>query len=242
MEINANCERRKTMKRLSFISLILVAQVTLFAQLKYHVSTDSSVYHYGDSIHVTITASNIRSVPDTLWLSDCDVEYIIDNFNLSGHRPCSLAITDYVVMPHDSITWNYLPPYPVNSSTLTIGRHAVVGEFYGYGLSDTLWVTVDQFTAVKEEENGPQDYALEDNYPDPFNPLTTIEYRLPVSSFVTLKIYDVLGREIATLVNERHNAGTYSVVFNAASLPSGVYFDQLEAGTFSKTKKILLLK
>ena len=88
----------------------------------------------------------------------------------------------------------------------------------------------------------PRTYNLYQNYPNPFNPSTFIDYQLPASVFVTLKVFDVLGREIETLVNEHQNAGKHSVQFNAAKLPSGVYFYKLEAGNYNNTKKLLLLK
>ncbi|HSW56269.1 MAG TPA: T9SS type A sorting domain-containing protein [Ignavibacteriaceae bacterium] len=92
-------------------------------------------------------------------------------------------------------------------------------------------------------------FKLEQNYPNPFNPITSIQYAigsLPDGKagrqFVTLKVYDLLGREIATLVNEEKPAGEYEVEFNGSTLPSGIYFYQLKAGEFSETKKMLLLK
>jgi hypothetical protein len=88
----------------------------------------------------------------------------------------------------------------------------------------------------------PEHFSLEQNYPNPFNPSTTIRYQLPVNGFVTLKVYDVLGREVKTLVSERENAGIHVVGFNATNLPSGVYFYRLQAGTYHDTKKLLLLK
>ena len=92
------------------------------------------------------------------------------------------------------------------------------------------------------EKNIPTVFSLEQNYPNPFNPSTVISYQLPVSGDVTLKVYDILGNEIAILVNEYKTAGKYEVEFNASSLPSGVYFYQLKAGEFRKTKKMVLLK
>jgi len=85
-------------------------------------------------------------------------------------------------------------------------------------------------------------YHLYQNYPNPFNPSTLIIYHLPASDFVTLKVFDVLGKEVETLVNERQNAGKHSVLFNAADLPSGVYFYKIEVGSYRNTKKFLLLK
>ena len=90
--------------------------------------------------------------------------------------------------------------------------------------------------------NLPKAFALYQNYPNPFNPSTTIHYEIPNSGLVTLKIYDVLGRESATLVNEYKTIGKYDVKFNAANLSSGVYFYQLREGNFTAVKKLLLLK
>lgn len=87
-----------------------------------------------------------------------------------------------------------------------------------------------------------QEYQLEQNYPNPFNPTTNITFVLPKAETVSLKVYDVLGREVATLVNERRDAGVYTVPFNAANLASGVYFYKLQAGSFSQTRKMMLVK
>jgi hypothetical protein len=85
-------------------------------------------------------------------------------------------------------------------------------------------------------------YSLEQNYPNPFNPVTTIKYTIPKCGLVQLKIYDILGREVAQLVNEEKSSGTYEVKFNAASLSSGIYFYRIVSGNFSQTKKLMLLK
>ncbi len=83
---------------------------------------------------------------------------------------------------------------------------------------------------------------MEQNYPNPFNPTTNISYRIPESGFVSLKVYDALGREVAALVNEVKPAGNYLVNFNAAGLASGVYFYRLKAGNFTQNHKMILLK
>ncbi|MFA6469875.1 MAG: T9SS type A sorting domain-containing protein [Bacteroidota bacterium] len=88
----------------------------------------------------------------------------------------------------------------------------------------------------------PNMFALEQNYPNPFNPSTVISYQLPVNSHVTLKVFDVIGREVATLVNEVKEAGRYSATFDAAKLSSGIYFAQLQSGDKIQLKKMLLLK
>ncbi len=106
------------------------------------------------------------------------------------------------------------------------------------------WQYEESVTAVNETEgkSKPSVFSLSQNYPNPFNPTTVIGYQLSVNSDVTLRVYDVLGRAVETLVHERQSAGEHSVRFNAANLPSGVYFYQLQSGTYSNTKKLLLLK
>ena len=88
----------------------------------------------------------------------------------------------------------------------------------------------------------PNEFHLLQNYPNPFNPTTTIRYDIKTKDNVELKVFDLLGREIATLVNENQTPGTYEVVFDATSLPSGVYFYQLKAGNFVETRKMVLIK
>ena len=99
------------------------------------------------------------------------------------------------------------------------------------------------------EYTPPKSYALFQNYPNPFNPTTTIRYSIPsvetrrgVSPLVTLNIYDILGREVATLVNKEQKPGSYEVVFNASNLTSGVYFARLSTESFKKTISMLLIK
>jgi Secretion system C-terminal sorting domain len=97
-------------------------------------------------------------------------------------------------------------------------------------------------TDVGENPSNPTEFRLYDNYPNPFNPSTTIRYSIPEASFTTIKIYDALGNEVSSLVNETKNAGTYEVEFNATDLSSGIYYYTLQAGSFNQTKKMILIK
>ncbi len=143
------------------------------------------------------------------------------------------------------------PNYP----DTTYGDDDVLGKIYVYSMKKFL-VGVNENT-----EQTPQNYNLEQNYPNPFskgaggNPKTTIKYSIPFVIArsgeaatwqspvnVTLTVYDILGRKVATLVNERKTPGNYSVKFNAFNLPSGIYFYTLRAGNFSTTKKMILMK
>jgi hypothetical protein len=88
----------------------------------------------------------------------------------------------------------------------------------------------------------PKDYSLSQNYPNPFNPSTTIKFALPKDGFVTLKVYDISGREVARLVNEQKKAGYHDVLFNASNLASGVYFYRIQSNDFIMTKRMVLIK
>ena len=90
--------------------------------------------------------------------------------------------------------------------------------------------------------NIPLSCILNQNYPNPFNPTTMINYQLAVNTRVTLKVYDILGREVKTLVNERQTAGAHSVTFDASTLSSGVYFYRMQAGSYVNTKKLMVIK
>ena len=88
----------------------------------------------------------------------------------------------------------------------------------------------------------PEDFVIFQNYPNPFNPTTKLEFRISNHGFVSLKVYDILGKEVSTLVNSELPAGIHKVEFDGTGLPSGTYFYRLDAGNYSETKKMLLLK
>jgi hypothetical protein len=92
------------------------------------------------------------------------------------------------------------------------------------------------------ETDLPKEFELEQNFPNPFNPSTTIEFSIPSAQFVTLKVYDLLGQEVATLVNGQQTAGTHRVQWNASSLSTGFYFYKMETGNFLQTRKLMLMK
>ncbi len=156
------------------------------------------------------------------------------------------AATDVGVMisSNGGKNWNTLgtgmPEVPVHDLAIhsptrklfafTHGRSA-----YSFDLTSLTSVNGAQSPIVKS-------FALGQNYPNPFNPVTVISYQLTVNSYVTLKVYDALGREVETLMNERKAAGSYIIHWDANSYPSGVYFYRLQAGSFAETKKMLLLK
>jgi hypothetical protein len=107
---------------------------------------------------------------------------------------------------------------------------------------DTLFINVEPTGIADSRSDVPDKFALKQNYPNPFNPSTTIEFQIPNSQFVSLKIYNILGEEVATLISKKLKAGSHTVRFNAAHLASGVYLYRLTAGRFILTKKLVVIR
>ena len=119
----------------------------------------------------------------------------------------------------------------------------IVDAGKGYYISDFDIVYLQDISSTaKDIVDLPQDFQLFQNYPNPFNPTTTINYSIPKENSVTIKVYDVLGKEVATLVNGNKPVGNYSVEFDASKLVSGIYYYRLQAGNYSGTKKLIFIK
>ncbi|MGA7162091.1 MAG: T9SS type A sorting domain-containing protein [Bacteroidota bacterium] len=127
---------------------------------------------------------------------------------------------------------------------LTVYSLALNNAHIFAGTEDGLWRLSypEAMTRVEHFQDIPSGFVLEQNYPNPFNPTTNISYRLATNTLVALKVYDILGREIKTLVNERQAAGAHSVTFNAGTLASGMYFYRMQAGIFTQTKELVFSK
>ncbi len=130
-----------------------------------------------------------------------------------------------------------LPNAVVDDIAIQYPTHALRVATHGRG----AW-QVDITTGIATPSSMPTTFALNQNYPNPFNPSTVISYQLSVNSFVTLRIYDLLGREVTTLVNEQENTGEHKVTFDGSRLASGVYFYRVSANTFTITKEMVLMK
>ena len=148
-----------------------------------------------------------------------------------------------IVFVSGSGTTTETQTYSYNDDNLPSGK-------YQYRLKQIDFNGMFEYSNVVDVEMiSPTEFSLAQNYPNPFNPSTTIRYSIPnvtlsgvEGSRVLLKVYDVLGNEIATLVNEEKPAGNYKVEFNASNLASGIYFYRLQAGSFVETKKMILLR
>ncbi len=130
---------------------------------------------------------------------------------------------------------------PTREGQLDYSKDAEGNSYSSPNVWTYTWVG-DWVTAVNDKPNTVISYKLEQNYPNPFNPTTQISYTLEKSGNVTLKVYDILGRVVANLVNSNQIAGTHTINFNASNLASGIYFYKLETGSFQSVKKMMLLK
>jgi hypothetical protein len=104
------------------------------------------------------------------------------------------------------------------------------------------WTIDDGAVSVEDNEITPLEFTLEQNYPNPFNPSTTISFQIPQSGIVKLVVYNMLGKEVTTLLNEEKTAGAYEVNFSVQNIASGIYFYTINAGNFTSTKKMILMK
>jgi photosystem II stability/assembly factor-like uncharacterized protein len=142
---------------------------------------------------------------------------------------------------NEGVSWFVQPTVTVNSLYALFFNSD--DYIYGGGDGGTMIKTFLNLTPVSGNNSEiPQDYFLGQNYPNPFNPVTTIEFSVSKQSFIELKVYNVLGEEVATLVNQQLAPGVYRTILNASGLPSGVYFYRLNAPDFSKTNKMILVK
>lgn len=179
---------------------------------------------------------------------------LISEVGGNGQDFISTVLNDNASIPiadgEAPFTGFYLPSNPLSVFT---GMNAygdwtlnVVDGFAGNdGVlnSWSLQITLDSPSDIEDEYDlMPNDFVLHQNYPNPFNPSTVIGFQLPVSSDVTIKVYDILGREVVTLLNETKNSGSYEVTFNASGLASGLYIYNFQAGNFSSARKMLLMK
>lgn len=198
-------------------------------------STNIAIKEYNDTGFITVvkwdTASKKAFVTNAVIPvpADWKTSLKIDHVTYAG---------DSSVFPSNPDLWEYL-------KSETDNAHMYFAEPLDSSTLQKLGFT--RFpTSVEIEENIPSEFTLYQNYPNPFNPATLISYQLPVSGYVTLKIYDLLGREVAVLVDEYKPAGKYEVEFQSASrtgrLASGIYYYQLKTGDYIHTKKMMLMQ
>jgi len=181
----------------------------------------------------------ITGTYNSLFFTSNSTGYIAGQFEV-GSLPLIMKTTDV------GITWEK----QVLTEVGILNSIFFVNDDVGFACGRVglmLKTTSGGVTDVADENNLPFDFSLAQNYPNPFNPSTKIKFSIPFVETrdrvsVQLKVYDVLGNEVATLVNEEKSAGSYEVEFDGTGLTSGIYFYRIEAGSFIETKKMILIK
>ncbi|MCZ6701747.1 MAG: T9SS type A sorting domain-containing protein, partial [Ignavibacteria bacterium] len=179
----------------------------------------------------------ILTIQDIIW-SNVNVENVKIELSLTDGMSWETIV--------DSIPSTGLYSWFINTSISSFDcliRISDVTDENVFDVSDDVF-TLDLFASVEDYfgDGIPTEYNLIQNFPNPFNPSTTIYYSIPELTNVVLKVYDVLGNEVSILVNKVKPIGNYEVKFNSTSLPSGIYFYKLQAGSFVETKKMVLMK
>ncbi|MFC2085243.1 T9SS type A sorting domain-containing protein [Bacteroidota bacterium] len=182
------------------------------------------------------TESDTTSLPDLDTLDGCTIRKIIFNHCLD-----SSGITLIQVLqgghswPGGDKSKLHLPWGTIGKTNGDINASELIWNFFkNYKLTAP--------TVVKYYIKNPVDYLISQNYPNPFNPTTKIKYSIPKQSKVTMRVFDVLGRELSTLVNKEQSQGNYEVEFDGKGLPSGIYIYRLQTGVFVDTKKMIYIK
>ncbi|MCX6161277.1 MAG: T9SS type A sorting domain-containing protein, partial [Ignavibacteriae bacterium] len=196
-----------------------------------------------------LRGTGVTDVPIRNILPGPSVVHIVYDSASSSVKVYKNGVLDTTVA-QTPFNFNAGTGFSVGGYTTSAGLEGLMDEFRFYKRAlnqaeiTATWNqnlgVITNITPVQTET--PKDYKLSQNYPNPFNPATKIGFSIPKSGLTTLKVYDVLGKEIAVLVNETKSAGSYIVDFNASSLSTGVYYYRLEANGFIDTKKLTLIK
>jgi hypothetical protein len=188
---------------------------------KYTIKTE--LKHSGKTM--TVKGSTIKLTSENTWVKSITPEQV----TFGGLKPGDIRRIPSFAVSVDEVTF---PGY-INLT------YTIIEEGWPYWALDT---TIQIPTGIEQVELLPLAFGLEQNYPNPFNSTTTINWQIDKNSKVTLKVFDIVGRTVATLVDEQRPQGKYETQFNAATLPQGIYFYQLKAGEFSQTRKMILLE
>ncbi|MBK8552300.1 MAG: T9SS type A sorting domain-containing protein [Ignavibacteria bacterium] len=183
------------------------------------------------------------------------LHWMLGNVYVTGYSNSSPINSDFATIKYNSSgdsVWlvryngpgNYSDDKASSIAVDVSGNVYVTGAGAGNGTgSEFVTIKYSQSTGISQLSSViPEQYILSQNYPNPFNPITNLEFGISDLGFVSLKVYDILGKEIKTLINENLNPGNYEIVFDGKGFPSGVYFYRLTAGEFTETKRMMLVK
>ena len=255
------------MKKLLFVIVLFIFPIIGFAQEIFiskdslNLLQDSISYDIIDSLYIknigsadliidSIKVNHGYGYRVNIKLPDSTLDFILINFE---------PTEKITVNPQDSIQVFFSNPdlCPICKTNRLEEFFTDSVTFHSNSINNPKYIVLiqgDGYTDVNESKKNPEEFRLFQNYPNPFNPTTTIKYQIPNNKYqksnfilhnsdiVSLKIYDILGEEVATLVNKQQKPGTYQVTFDTSNISSGVYYYQLKVGSFIETKKMILLR
>lgn len=235
----ATCGFIWNIQKIGFHVISFSPQVMNGFNVRFQTTTQTTLTGFVNTGWTTVYSGNY-SVSDTGWQfvdltsyysysqnTNLLIEMCYDN---SSYTQFSKVSASHV----PGMTWGY---YTDNQSGCTMTFGSAQSKRPNIILVFLNWIGVKPI-----KSDIPKRFKLSQNYPNPFNPITRIDFDLPKSGFVSLMVYDILGREVRTIVNEEKTAGTYSVDFNASDLSSGLYYYKIECGAFTDIKKMILIK
>ncbi|MDP4114655.1 MAG: T9SS type A sorting domain-containing protein [Bacteroidota bacterium] len=230
----------KSSNDVGYYSLVTIDPATKSIALL-HTSPEIPNYNVytGDSVGVySILLDTAKDYCYLICVKSTSAPYYETSFKVVDLKTNTLfSLNDHFVIPYGC--WD-IPRYVLNDSRIFFVGGSTSNNFDC--LDSTFFYTVQVPTGVNDKNNLPNGYSLSQNYPNPFNPSTKIKFTLPGNEFVSLKVYDVVGREVSTIINEQKVAGNYEITFNASSLSSGVYFYKLSTKSYSESRKMILIK
>ena len=201
-----------------FLHSILIAQPTQFALYQ-------NVPNPFDSSGTTIYFKNSIPVHVNLWVEDTLGTHVIS------------LVSQQTDTGFHSVEWNARNQ---NGNLITPGNYFC--KMTASTFRDSIIMQYQDVLSVNEVNSNVETFSLLQNYPNPFNPITTIQFSIPFEDYVTLKVFGLLGEEVATLVSQRFLPGTYSVQWDAGNASDGIYVYRLQSGKFSQSKKLILLR
>jgi photosystem II stability/assembly factor-like uncharacterized protein len=165
-------------------------------------------------------------------------------FGIDGNDTSFWAVRGTIIYQstNSGTTWTTAQTATGSLFHIDLGQANSCSMGWAVGANGVMYRMASVTSAGNNNQSVPNDYLLEQNYPNPFNPSTVISFSIPQKGHTTLRVFDVTGKEVAVLINEYRNAGSFAVTFNASALSSGVYFYQLKSGDYSETKKMMLIK
>ncbi|KAF0150823.1 MAG: 5'-nucleotidase [Ignavibacteria bacterium] len=224
------------------------------------IDIDNNIFAVGNNIESQFIIK-VDTNGKTLWKNTYSQKSAVPKCWIDYYGYCNALINNFLVKfdKYGNVIWQYNLNDAVGKNdiryAIQVKQNIILGGNLWDGGIFIASITDHAPTNITIEKNVPTFFSLSQNYPNPFNPETTIEYSIPKAAIVELKVYDVLGREVATLVDEYKSAGNYKITFNARHLElvsnfsgrsreisSGIYFYRLQSGSFSETKKLVLLK